>query len=291
MLSLFLEFLKYISDNLTGELSNSPDDATYRDVFNAYLLIARIIHYLEEFSRVLGLWQNDALHGSAWAGATRLLGNLERTFALLGEDLYEMIWLHRPHQDQSLLRCKLRGGPSMTNSDVLDIWKRILHRNANDHFCDWVSDHSGQQVKRTLYIPNYSLLLPLVQRTSQIADLKTSQNRGPVDLDLLDVIGPRELNYRALTFLPELPPEFPIDGPKPHFFTRSTYAKVIETPAKAGEMTKIIRQIQQNVTAFRPAVDHLCNALIDHARQQPDKLLRALQPTTSNRQPTTNANT
>lgn len=291
MLSLFLEFLKYMSDNLADELSTSPDDTTYRDVFNAYLLIARTTHYLEEFSRVIGLWQDDAFHGKAWSGATTLLENLDRTFALLGEDLYEMIWLHRSQQDQELLRCKLRGGPSMTIADVFDIWKRILHRNAVDHFCGWVSDHSGQQVKRTIYIPNYSLLLPHVQRTSQIADLKASQNRGPVDLDLLDTIGPRELNYRALTFLPELPPEFPIDSPKPHSLAKSTYAKVIDTPAEAGEMAKIIRQIQQNVTTFRPTVEHLYNALISYAQQQPDKLLSALQPATSNQRPATNVTT
>ncbi len=275
MFDLFLEFLSYITTNLKEYLSSSEEETTYRDVLSAYVLVALLTGYLERFAGVLGVWQRDSFHGRAWGGAQVLMVNIDHTFALLGDGLKASIVLRHPHEEHDL-RCKFRGGPSLTKFDVFDIWEKIIDLNAVDNFCGWVSDHSGKQVKRTIYIPNYSLLLPAPQRTSQVGNPRTSQYWGRIDFDWLDTVGSSELNHRALTFLPELPPEFPIESQEFNRLTRATYAKVIETPADEGEMTQIIQNIQQAVATFRPVVDSLRNELVTQGQKQPEKLLNAL---------------
>lgn len=53
MLTLFLEFLSYITHNLTEYVAVLNDDATYRKVISVYTLLNRIALNFEKFSEIL----------------------------------------------------------------------------------------------------------------------------------------------------------------------------------------------------------------------------------------------
>jgi hypothetical protein len=273
MLNLFLKFLSYIIHNLIKYLATSKDEATFQKVFQTYLLFRRLDHYLEGFSRGLAMWQRDRGHGGAWSGCQGSLRLINHVMHLLDSDLWQV---NGPlaSEEKMILRCKLRGGPIIAKFDIFDIWVGVIEQNAVEYFCDWVSDHSGQEVTRTVYIPNHSLLIPAVKLTSELTDFTQSQWRQ-IDFDFLGAID-EDLNRQALTFLPELPPEFPINTEEHTRRVRSFYAKAIIVPQQEQELIEIINEIQRDVAKFRITVNNLRDALIAQATNEPERLLKVL---------------
>lgn len=272
MLSLFLEFLSYIAHNLSEYITASDDEATYRRVLYIYTLLDRLVLNFERFSEDLSYWQQHACEGGAWAGAHGRIGVIDHALHLLGEDLNDLIGVFRSVEN-GIKRCQFRGGPALSKFDVFDIWEQIIHRNAVDRFSGWISDHSGEHVKRTIYIPNYSLLLPTVQRTSQLGDISQSQWMQ-VDFEYLDTTAP-DLNRRALTFLPELPPEFPINSQEFNRLAKPAYAKMIEVPSQDQELIQTIETVRHSISGFRIAIHELRDELVAQSKNAPEKLLKA----------------
>jgi hypothetical protein len=272
MLTLFLEFLSYITHNLREYVNTSNDDAIYRKVLYVYTLLDRITFNFEKFSEILVYWQQHVCEGGAWSGAQGRIGTIDHTLHLLGEDLNDLIGVYRS-DEEGIKRCKFRGGPVLSKFDVFDIWAQIIRRNAVDRFSGWISDHSGKQVKRTIYIPNYSLLLPTIQRTSQLGDVSQSQ-WIQVDFEFLDKIAP-DLNRQALSFLPELPPEFPINSQEFNRLAKPAYAKMIEVPSRDQELILLIEIAQHSIAGFRSVVQELRDELVTQGMNAPEKLLKA----------------
>ena len=269
MLTLFLEFLSYVARNLAEYATVSNDDVVYRKTLYVYTLLDRVASNFERFSKVLVWWQQHACEGGAWSGAHRCLIAIDHALYLIGEDLIELIGIFQT-DEYGIKRCKLRGGPAISKFDVFDIWAGIVHRNAVDRFSGWISDHSGAQVKRTIYIPNYSLLLPVVQRTSELGDISQSRWQQ-IDFEYLDQVAPK-LNRRALTFLPEFPPEFPIDRQEFSRLATPAYAQVIRIPTQDQELIQIIEIARQSISGFRIATHELRDGLLAQSKNVPEKL-------------------
>lgn len=272
MLTLFLEFLSYVTHNLTEYVAASNDEATYRKILYIYTLLDRIALDFERFSETLTFWQQRVCEGGAWSGVQGRINAIDHALYLLGEDLNDLIGVFRSEED-GIKRCKFRGGPILSKFDVFDIWRQIIHRNAVDKFSGWISDHNGKQVKRTVYIPNYSLLLPTVRRTSQLDNLSHSQWMQ-VDFEFLDTIAP-DLNRRALTFLPELPVEFPINSQQFTRLAKPAYNKMIEVPAQDQELIQIIEIAAHSIAEFRDVVQELREELMTQGKNAPEKLMKA----------------
>lgn len=273
MLKLFLTFLSYIIHNLIEYLETSKDETVSQDVFETYIMFQRIAYYLGEFSRILGVWQKDKCHGAAWSGCQGNLRRLNHAMRLLDSDLWRVVG-GLGSDKQMILRCKLRGGPFVTKFDIFDIWLGLIERNAVDCFCGWRSDHTGEEVSRTLYIPNYSIILPVVQRTSELADYSKSQWRQ-IDFEFLSLEA-EDLNRQALEFLPELPPEYPIDTERYTRLGKSFYTKVIPVPRQEQELIEIIDEAQRNVAEFYATINTLRDVLIAQANGEMEKVLKVL---------------
>jgi len=275
MLNLFLKFLSYIVNNLIGHVTTRKDENTFQQVFHTYMLINRMTSYLEEFSAELAVWQKDRCHGGAWSDCQRDLQLINHAMHLLDADL---IKISGPldSEEKAILRSKIRGGPIISKPvDTFDIWVKIIEQNAVDYFCGWVSDHSGQEVIRTIYIPKYSLLLPNVRRTSELSDFNQSQWRLQLSFEHLNAIG-EKLNYQAMTLLPELPAELPIDSEKPALLKNSFYAKRIIVPKEEQELIEIINGIQRQVAEFRGVINSLRDVLIAQTINEPEKIIKLL---------------
>jgi len=238
------------------------------------MLFHRVSQYLKEFSRILAVWQKDRCHGAAWSGCQGSLRLINNVMHLLDADLWRIIGL-LASEEKMILRGKLRGGPIITKFDVFDIWMGIIERNAVERFCGWLSDHSGKEVSRTVYIPNYSLLLLDVQRTSGLADFTQSHWWPQIDFDFLGAIA-ENLNRQALTFLPELPPELPINSEEYTRLGKLSYSKAIIVPEQELELIEIINEIQREISEFQITVNSLRDALIAQAINDPEKLFKAL---------------
>jgi hypothetical protein len=273
MLKLFLKFLSYLIHNLIEYSATLKDEATFQAILRTYTLFSRIAYYLDGFSRVLAVWQKDRCHGSAWSGCQGSLRLINHVMHLLDSDLWQVIGL-LASEEEMILRGKLRGGPIMTKFDVFDIWVGLIKRNAIEHFCGWISDHSSQEVTRTVYIPNYSLLLPTVKLTSELTDFTQSQWRQ-IWFELLDRID-ENLNRRALTFLPELPPELPINSKEYTRLGKSVYTRAIIIPQQEQELIEIINEVQRDVAEFQITVNSLRDTLIAQVTNEPEKLLKVL---------------
>lgn len=280
MLNLFLKFLSHLIHNLIEYSATLKDEDTFQAVVRTYTLFSRLVYYLDGFSRVLAVWQKDRCEGGAWSGCQGDLRLINHVMHLLDSDLWEAVG-PLASEKKLILRCKLRGGPIIAKFDIFDIWMGIIEQNAVEHFCGWVSDHSGQEVTRTVYIPNYSLLLPTVKWTSELTDFTQSQWRQ-IDFDFLGAVD-AGLNHKALTFLPEFPPEFPIDKEKHtrqgrgvHALERSAYTKAITVPQQEQELIEIINGIQRDIAEFRVMVNSLRDALITQATNEPEKLFKVL---------------
>jgi hypothetical protein len=230
MLNLFLEFLSYIVNNLIEYVAVLTDEETFQNVFRAYLLFNRMTSYLEEFSHELTVWQKDRCHGRAWSECQEELLLINYVMHLLDADLKKIIG-PLDSEKKAILRSKIRGGPIISKQDIFHIWMEIIERNAVEYFCGWVSDHRGKEVTRTVYFPNYSLLLPSVQRTSDLSDFNQSRWRQIIWFEYFDAID-EKLNYQSLTFLPEFPAEFPINGDKPALLKKKFIARQLLYPSK-----------------------------------------------------------
>lgn len=237
------------------------------------MLFQRLTYYLEEFSRILTFWQRNRCEGGAWSGCQARLRLINHVMHLLDENLWRVIG-SLSSEEKMILRSKLRGGPIMAKFDIFDIWIEIIGRNAVEHYCGWLSDHRGQEVSRTIYIPNYSLLLPSVQRTSELTDFSQSQWQQ-IWFDRLGIID-ENLNRQALTFLPELPAENPINSNKYARLEKSVYARAITVPQQEQELIEIINGIQKDVAIFRLTVNKLRDAMIAQMQNDPEKLFKML---------------
>lgn len=273
MLDLYLKFLSYIIHNLIEHLATLKDETNFQNIFQTYMLFQRLTHHVEGFSRVLAVWQKDRCHGGAWSGCQGSLRLINHAMHLLDEDLWRVVG-SLSSEEKMILRCKLRGGPIITKFDIFDIWMGIIERNAVEHFCGWLSNHSGQEVSRTIYIPEYSLLLPTVQRTSELNDFTQSGWRQ-IDFDFLGVID-EKLNRQALTFLPELPPELPLNSEEYTRLGKSAYSKALVVPQQEQELIEIINGIQRDVAVFRLTVNKLRDTLIAQMQNEPEKLFKVL---------------
>lgn len=249
------------------------DEDTFQNLVHTYMLLHRLARYLEGFSRVLVVWQKDRCHGAAWSGCQGNLRLINHVMHLLNKDLWEVIG-PLDSDEKMILRGKLRGGPLLAKFDVFDIWVKIIEWNAVDSFCGWLSDHSGREVTRTVYIPNYSLLLPIIKRTSELTDFTQSQWQQ-IDFEFLGAIA-ENLNRQALTFLPELPLELPINSEKRTGLGKSAYTRAITVPQQEQELIEIINGVEREVTEFRLAVNNLRDALIVQVIHEPEKLLAVL---------------
>jgi len=271
MLALFLEFVSYITRNLAEYVTTASDNAIHKRILHIYMLLDRIAHNLDRFAQVLIFWQQHTCEGGAWAGAHECISIIDHILHILGNDLNNLISSQK--LEAGINRCKFRGGPALSKFDVFDVWTQIVHRNAVERFCGWVSDHSGNHVRRTIYIPNYSLLLPTFERTSQLSDTSKSQWKQ-IDFDCLEVIA-ADLNQRALSFLPELPPEFPINGQEFNRLAKPTYAQIIKVPAQEQEIIEIVARIQNSISSFRVTTNELRDELVGQGKNTPEKLLNA----------------
>jgi hypothetical protein len=236
-------------------------------------MFQRVACYLEGFSRALSVWQKNRCHGGAWSGCQKNLRLLNHAIHLLDSDLWGVVG-HLGSEEKMILRCKLRGGPFIAKFDIFDIWLRLVERNAVEGFCGWLSDHTTEEVSRTVYFPNYSILLPVVQRTSELTDFTESQWQQ-IDFEFLDIKA-ESLNRQALEFLPELPSEYPINTEKYTGLEKPFYNKVIVVPQQEEELIEIVEKARKNIAEFRTAVDTLRDTLIIQANGESEKFLKVL---------------
>lgn len=278
MLSAFLEFLSYITYNLIEHLTHSSDDATFSKILYGYTLFARIARDLNDFADALLVWQERSFHGRPWSAAQMSVTEIDHILYVLGTDLYGLIG--RSESAESLVTyCKLRGGPSSSPKfDVFDIWQRIVHRNAAECFSGWVTDRSSAQIETTIYIPSYSLLLPLVCRTSQLGDLSESQWQMINFEPAFHLLHPdlENLDHLAQTFLPEPPAEFPITSKEYIRLETPRYAKAIVVPSQKQEMAEVIEVARSCVLRFQAVVDDLRSAIVDEAENSHRKFSEVL---------------
>src|SRR5258708_5706955 len=91
MLSLFLEFLKHITDNLVEYVSSEtiPNDAKLQAVVGVYTLQRRIADYLQSFTDGMVTWRNNKLYPySTWLQVCATpIANVYFALQLLGDDL------------------------------------------------------------------------------------------------------------------------------------------------------------------------------------------------------------
>ena len=272
MFQLFTQFLAFIIQNLEEYIiENSPvNDEILRHIFGIYTLINRINLTLDKFIDVIEVWQRDFYHGAAWSGSHFCISTLHNLMVLINNDLRHLIDLicsqNSPTSPElrNLLNYQFLGDPYCSKVDVFDIWMRIIKRNANDRFCGWISHYSDTEGKtldvygktnyflplverRTLFIPNYSLLLLEVKATSSLENL--SQSQWAKNINIYGQTLPEWQGY-ALKFLPEFPPKFPIEMEGYTSLKDNHYALMIEVPRQEEIVTNIITSIKKDIAAF-----------------------------------------
>lgn len=283
MLNLFFRFLSHIVHNLIEYISTDEikDKENFQAIFEVYILLRRIADNFERFAQVLPLWQQSEYHGSHWSRCQNYISLANHVLHLLDQDLTDIIFTRTfkdgryaiTLEEAERLSFIFRGGPRLPKFSVFDIWGMIVNVNATENFCGWIRDKRGPQWQKTIFVPNYSLLLPSVQRISELTELKQSYWQYNVDFDYLQRRFP---TYDGLDYLPELPPKFPIESQERTLLGRPEYAVTIIVPQQDQGMTEIIKTIQKDTATFHLTIRDLRQALITQANNSPERFFKAL---------------
>jgi len=143
MLSLFLEFLKHITNNLLEYVSSevTPGDAKLQAIVDIYVLQRRIADYLQHFTNGMVIWRNQTLYPfSTWLGVCKTpIENVYFALQLLGTDLNRFIWSFE-NDELREAGYKFRGYLGLPGVDVLDQWVGIMRANVENSSYGWKRD-------------------------------------------------------------------------------------------------------------------------------------------------------
>ncbi|AFZ13040.1 hypothetical protein Cri9333_2165 [Crinalium epipsammum PCC 9333] len=267
MFNIFVEFILFIISNVEEFISPNElvEYELLKQIFAIYTLIKRLDQKMNKFVSILNFWQQDFYYGGDWSEAHSQLDKIYAIMDLLGEDLQKLIDipnLKLGSEKHQLLRYKLRGYIYLSKTDIFEIWIRIIQNNINGKFCGWIRHYPQTEVK-TLFFPEYSILLPNVKRTSEINDVSQSQWIKE-ELWAINYF-PNELPtwyWQTLKFLPEFPPKFPIQMQGYTCLNNVTnYALMIEVPKQEELMTGIIKATEKSAFNLHQSVNQFKHKL------------------------------
>lgn len=283
MLNLFFLFLSHIIHNLIEYTSTDEikDKENFQAIFEVYILLRRIADNFERFGQVLPLWQQSEYYGGHWSKCQNYISLANHALHLLDQDFADIIFPQTfkdgryatTFEESERLYFIFYGGPPLPKFKVFDIWKNLIKINATENFCGWIRNKRRPQWQKTIFIPNYSLLLPSVQRTSELTDLKQSYWQYNVDFDYLQRRFP---TYDGLDYLPELPPKFPIESQERTLLERPEYAVIVVVPQQDQVVSEIIKTIQKDTATFRVTISNLRQVLITQAKHHPESFFKVL---------------
>ncbi len=240
MLELFLKFISNIATKVFEKYSpdRDPTGKGLRKLFTFYTQLCRIHDYLERFTVGLKNWKASRYYGREWSGCQHCISQLAHILAILEDDLDNIIAL-----DDFDLSCDIKGYLNVKRN-VFQIWRDIVVSNSNGLFCGWHSDYSGTTWKKTIYIPNYSLILSQIRPTSELSDIAGSYwSAHLIDLRTDD------LSNTSLQFLPELSPD-KIEPSECDAMVKH-YCKAIVLPDEEEEIERIIEITRSKVEELR----------------------------------------
>ena len=252
MLSLFLEFLKHITNNLLEYVSSeaTPGDAKLQAIVDIYVLQRRIADYLQHFTDGMVIWRNQTLYPfSTWLGVCKTpIENVYFALQLLGADLNRFIWSFE-NDELREVGYKFRGYLGIPGVDVLDQWVGIMRVNVENSSYGWKRDEKVSWKK--LYLPEFSILLPTVQHATTVSDLS-----GYPHADILFLSHPRyggadKEFEKALSYWPMLATPQPINEEGVLGLKKPSYATSLFVREQDKLIESLTETIRQDTAIYR----------------------------------------
>lgn len=242
MLDIFLKFLSSIATKVFEKYSpdKDPTGKGLRKLFELYSQYCRIHDYLVVFSTTLQSWKDSNYHGGYWSECQRSIEKTAKVLNLIEDDLDDIIAL----EDFDLSR-ELKGYINLKTS-LFRVWSRILDENSKDYFCGWISDYSETEWKKYVLIPNYSLVMLDVKKTSDLINISESKWYR-------ELYGRRSVEPSVSKSYLEYLPETSTIREQPEVSNAMVkhYCKRITLPDEVEEIDKIIDMTRENVEKLR----------------------------------------
>jgi hypothetical protein len=260
MLTIFLDFLSKLALKVfdTYSFHEHKSNKALHKLFDFYSNLCRIHECLEKFSECLVVWKQHGYHGSDWSMCQNCIRQINIAFQLINYDLRAIIELADLGLGRELY------GYIHTKISVFGIWTELVERNAKENFCGWKSDYSGQTWNKTIFIPDYSLIISDVRRTSELADLSSSVWNSPY----LSIDG---VDRSLLNCLPELPVATEICADN---VSVPSYCKIVVVPDEEREIDKIINLTQERANDLHKMLKELSQLLLKFAGGDASRFLR-----------------
>lgn len=257
MLDIFLNFISSIATKVFEKYSpeRDPTGKGLQKLFSFYTKLCLIYDYLDKFSNGLEKWKEGFYYGGDWSQCQDCIEKLVHVLAVIEDDIDNIIAL----EDFELSR-NLKGYLHMKQS-VFRIWKDIITENSEEYFCGWRSDYTKSDKKKTVFIPNYSLILSDVQATSELENLEESHWRRDLEESTFQSASENE-KMSLLKFLPEIPhtKNNPVENIMvPH------YCKVIVLPEETKEIDRIINTTRKKIEELHSILAKLAGIIKNFA--------------------------
>jgi hypothetical protein len=276
MFSIFQQYLIHITETLITHYKkyDNLDTTQFRVLYRGYGSLYRMYEQSEEFVIQLQIWHERDYHGAAWARCQQQVESIYHNLMILENDIDALphvaaAWPFRlhlgNHELPMTLRMQLRG-PLQPTQDVLRCWTDVLRHNAEDHFCGWETIAVGNERKKRLLIPNYSLLVTTIP-TAAVQNLTESSWYTPFATFFQPV---DQHDTSPFAYLPELPQSHTTHD-SPHLVPNAAMTVVVSN--ESSWLADIIEQIRINRSSLGRALTHMRALLLIQAQDSFERII------------------